>query len=128
MPKRIGSGLLGSHDCLLSKTHQAHTLLLTNSILHNIMLLLILPLYQHWMQQHTRAIYVDHSVIIGALLIYPFISILTQACTNAPTIFYHRLDPAPPWNLDHTLILYFPRHYRKHSQYKFLPQYPTIRC
>ena len=127
MPKRIGSGLLGYHDCLLSTTRQAHTLLLTNSILHNIMLLLILPLYQHWMQLHTRAIYVDHSVIIGALLIYPFISLLTQACATAATIFCHGLEPAPPWNLNHTLILYFPRHFRKHGRYKFLPRYPTIR-
>jgi hypothetical protein len=75
------------------------------------MLLLILPFYQNWIELHTRAFYVDPSVLVGALLLYPVIYILTQACTTIATSFYNTLDPPPPWNLNHMTILYFPRHY-----------------
>ena len=49
-------------------------------------------------------------------------------CTSIfRTCFYDKLDPAPPWNLDHVAILYYPRHFRKHGRYKFRPRHPVIR-
>ena len=37
------------------------------------------------------------------------------------------LDPAPPWNLNTLAIHHYPRHYRKHGRYRFVPRYPSIR-
>lgn len=43
------------------------------------------------------------------------------------TYFYDKLDSAPPWNDYHDAILYYPRHFRKHGRYKFVPRHPTVR-
>lgn len=121
-PKRVGSELLGSHECLPFKTLQDTTRRYYHHIsIIFIMTLATLPLIFDTMDY-------DWTTMIIGYLCLPLL--LHECYVGFSTLFnsfYHRLDPAPPWNITHIPTLYHPHHFRKHGRYKSRPRYPAVR-
>ena len=120
MPKRVGSEPLGPHECLLPYQIQALPTIQDHPILLSLYLVMTtLPT----VFPTTSDIFVYLiGILCLPLLLYGF---YTPARHVAMT-FYNKLDPATPWNINKLVVLYYPRHYRKHGRIKLIPRYPTI--
>lgn len=86
------------------------------------MITLLSTLLSQWSNTDTITFIVASIVFTTATT-----ALLYQSITHVCHLFYtHCLDPAPPWNITKTAILYWPRHHRKHGRLKFIPRYPMI--